>query len=263
MATAMAWLFMGRSAAAYRPFDGTDADVADFGEFELELGPVHYYQVRKNPYLLAPATVLNLGILPRFELVADFKNRVPLNPQNGEAGFAFTDIDLLLKAVLRRGVLQDERGPSIAMELGPLLPAVHDKSGFGGSLNVIVSEQFDWLVLHLNDQAALTRGALHFDWFTSLIIEGRVGGAVRPVAELYWEHDAAIKTNTYSALAGAIWAPRKGLDFDVGLRAASQEGDAAFEARLGLTWAFEVWSSDASESKEARARWPRTARRAF
>ncbi len=28
---------------AYRPFDGTDADVARVGEFELELGPVNWY----------------------------------------------------------------------------------------------------------------------------------------------------------------------------------------------------------------------------
>lgn len=30
-------------AQAYRPFDGTDAEVAALGSFELEMGPAHWY----------------------------------------------------------------------------------------------------------------------------------------------------------------------------------------------------------------------------
>jgi hypothetical protein len=51
------------SAWAYRPFDGTDADVAGLGDFELELGPVHWYSQNGSHYVIAPATVLNLALL--------------------------------------------------------------------------------------------------------------------------------------------------------------------------------------------------------
>lgn len=41
-------VFLSRAAFAYRPFDGTDADVAKEGEFELELGPVHYFRQNRD-----------------------------------------------------------------------------------------------------------------------------------------------------------------------------------------------------------------------
>ena len=63
-ATALATLANAPQAHAYRPFDGTDADVAELGTFELELGPVHWYSQGEAHYLIAPATVLNLGYAP-------------------------------------------------------------------------------------------------------------------------------------------------------------------------------------------------------
>ncbi len=35
-------VFASNDARAYRPFDGTDADVAAKGELELEIGPLGY-----------------------------------------------------------------------------------------------------------------------------------------------------------------------------------------------------------------------------
>src|ERR1700722_6919106 len=58
------------TALAYRPFDGTDAAVAEKGEFELELGPVGYYQVGQERDLVLPALVLNYGIVVRVVLVS-------------------------------------------------------------------------------------------------------------------------------------------------------------------------------------------------
>ena len=58
-----------RAALAYRPFDGTDADVAERGEFELELGPLGYFRLGGTNFLIVPGAVLNYGILPRTELV--------------------------------------------------------------------------------------------------------------------------------------------------------------------------------------------------
>lgn len=72
-----------RPAFGYRPFDGTDADVAAFGDFELELGPVHWYSQGPNAYLIAPATVLNLGFAPSWELVCDYQNFVAIDGRPG------------------------------------------------------------------------------------------------------------------------------------------------------------------------------------
>ena len=41
-ATAAALTFWCGEVKAYRPFDGTDAAVAETGEIEIELGPVEY-----------------------------------------------------------------------------------------------------------------------------------------------------------------------------------------------------------------------------
>jgi hypothetical protein len=47
-------LLVERDARAYRPCDGTDADVAEYGHFELELGPTHYYREGDRNFLIAP-----------------------------------------------------------------------------------------------------------------------------------------------------------------------------------------------------------------
>lgn len=67
-------LSLASPARAYRPFDGTDADVAQPREFELELGPAHYYRRAGQNYLITPALVLNLGIVDDTELVVDAQN---------------------------------------------------------------------------------------------------------------------------------------------------------------------------------------------
>src|SRR5271165_834168 len=106
----LAALTWASSAMAYRPFDGTDADVAGLGEFELELGPVHWYSQAGNHYLIAPATVLNLGIFRGVELVVDFQNYVGIDEAAGESRDRLLDTDVFVKGVLRRGSVQGESG---------------------------------------------------------------------------------------------------------------------------------------------------------
>src|SRR5579862_8066822 len=93
-------LTLAGSARAYRPFDGTDADVAALGEFELELGPTHYYRQADRNFLIAPATVLNLGIVSGTELVVDFSDFVALDSlAPGQPRVHTGDTDVLLKHV--------------------------------------------------------------------------------------------------------------------------------------------------------------------
>jgi len=229
-------------AEAYRPFDGTDADVAGTGDFELELGPVHWYSQGDAHYLLAPATVLNLGLVHRWELVVDFQNYVGIDQPPGEARDRLLDTDVLLKTVLVEGSVQDKGpGPSVAAECGPLVPNVQGEQGFGASLDVIVSQHWRPLTLHLNNWVELSRGDLQPSWFEGLIIEGNQDEPVRPVSEWFVEHDFGGNSTSFSGLVGAIWHARDELDFDVGLREASLSGQRATEVRLGLTWTLGIW----------------------
>jgi hypothetical protein len=239
---ALAGLSVAPDAAAYRPFDGTDADVAALGDFELELGPVHWYSQREASSLIAPATVLNLGFLPRWELVVDFQNLVAIDPPRGQPKDQVLDTDVFTKVVLVPGVLQ-ERGPwpSVAVELGPLLPNVNGQEAFGASTDVIVSERWPGFAMHVNNWFELTRGDLHLDWFEGVVLEGPSRANVRPVGELFVEHEFVAGVTTWSGLAGAIWAEREGLDFDLGLREARIGDQRATEVRLGLTWALGLW----------------------
>src|SRR3954465_14539690 len=93
-------------AFAYRPFDGTDAAVAETGQIELELGPVQgEREAHRTTY--APTVLINAGIAHNYELVVDIDS-VFLSE-------SVVASDLLVKHVLRRGGLQGGTGPSLAI----------------------------------------------------------------------------------------------------------------------------------------------------
>ncbi|HVW23870.1 MAG TPA: hypothetical protein VHC69_00775 [Polyangiaceae bacterium] len=239
MAALVAVLARSSPASAYRPFDGTDADVAGRGEFELELGPSHFYRLARKNYLIAPATVLNLGILPQTELVVDFNDFVALNPDPDGPRVRLLDTDVLLKHVFREGVLQGRSGVSVAVEAGPLLPEINGTNAFGASADCIVSYQWPALTLHFNEWAEYTRAHNPFV-FTGLIAEGPHEWAVRPVAEVFYSHEWNARDEA-SALVGAIWALRESFTLDAGVRGARLDGQDALEVRLGFTLAIPVW----------------------
>lgn len=239
-------------AFAYRPFDGTDADVADAGLFELELGPAQLYRRGARNYLLAPSTVLNLGIIRDLELVVDFKQVVASRATEGEPRLRWADTDLLLKWLLRRGSLQEREGVSVALEAGPLLPEFRGEQGLGAQANLILSQRTRIGTVHLNEEAALSRVG-RLELFSSVIVEGPESLVVRPVAELFFEREVKADSSTYSALLGAIWSAAASLSVDGALRIAREERARALEVRIGFTWADALWSRSPSVPKNARA----------
>ena len=237
---ALATICLGATPAlAYRPFDGTDADVAHRGEFELELGPSHFYRVARRNYLIAPATVLNLGILEETELVVDFNDFVALNPAPGAPRVQLLDTDVLVKHVFREGVLQGCPGLSIALEGGPLTPEINGTNAFGATLDAIVSYQWPALTLHFNEWAQYTRthDAL---LFTGAIVEGPRDWVVRPVAETFYSHEWNVGDEA-SVLLGAIWELRESFTLDAGIRGARVDGENAVEIRVGFTLSIPTW----------------------
>lgn len=226
----------GSFAFAYRPFDSTDADVAKAGELEIELGAVQWLRENGKRFLQVPAVIANFGLEHERELVIEGRHEVALDPEPGEHRSALVDNAVSIKQVLRRGVLQDEPGPSIATEYGILLPDVHGEHGTGASVAGIVSQRWDAGTAHLNGVLSWTRDH-EPGLFLGAIVEGPYSWAVRPVAEVFTDQ-ARGSTRVNSGLVGAIWRVRDGLSFDVGLRSAKAGDDQVHELRLGLTWAF-------------------------
>jgi hypothetical protein len=250
LALALLAALWGRDALAYRPFDGTDAAGAEPGQVEIELGPARYQQVGPNQTLFAPDVIFNYGLAERWELV--LQGGLARNLQPDATGVALLGNGLFLKSVLREGSLQDKAGSSIATEFGFLLPDISADapSGTGGSFAVIVSQRWPALTAHLNAGVALTRQQ-QADIALSLIVEGPNDWTLRPVAELFYEHDYG-GTETGSALVGAIWRIRDNIALDAGLRAGRINDQPLREVRAGVTFAFGI--SDRRSSGEAARR---------
>jgi hypothetical protein len=71
--TAALFTFWCGELQAYRPFDGTDAAVAETGEIEIELGPVEYLRAGPERTLLAPDLRINYGFIPGWEAALEGK----------------------------------------------------------------------------------------------------------------------------------------------------------------------------------------------
>ena len=225
-------------ALAYRPFDGTDAAVAEPGRIEIELGPARYQQIGSEGNLFAPDVVFNYGLAERWEVV--LQGSLTRTLQAESSGIALTGNGLFLKGMLREGSLQEKTGPSIATEFGFLLPDVSAEapSSTGGAVSLIVSQRWAALTAHLNASVALTRQQ-QADIAFSAIVEGPNDWTVRPVAELLYEHDYG-GAETASALVGAIWRIRDNISLDIGLRGGWVNGQPLREVRAGVTFGFDA-----------------------
>jgi hypothetical protein len=220
-------------AAAYRPFDGTDAAVADLNEVEVELQPVGSIKTGSQSSLIAPGVVYNYGFAERWEVVVQSQMMTPVTP-GGEASIVANGV--FLKHVILPGVLQGQSGISIATEFGALLPGVNADPGVGFSWAGIVSQRWDWGTAHFNVEANLTRDH-QAEAFTSVILEGPSTWKVRPVFETFYDKVWA-ESESRSVLIGAIWQVDHDLALDAAFRYAIVDGHPVNEIRAGLTFAF-------------------------
>lgn len=222
-------------ALAYRPFDGTDAAVADANQIEIELQPLGWQRDDQQKTLIMPGVRFNYGFAERWEVVAEGQLETPLSPSGPSS---LTANEVLLKYIVKPGVLQDQTGLSIATEFGPLLRQLNGDRGVGFSWGVIVSQRWDWVTAHFNVEANLTRDH-QGEAFLDVILEGPVKWKVRPVFEVFCDK-VWTQIETYSVLVGAIWQVRDNVSFDAGFRYALVNGHPVHEIRAGLTFAFDV-----------------------
>src|SRR5450759_3709723 len=84
-------------ALAYRPFDSTDAAVADDGEFELEFGPLGSLREGTRRSRVAPAAIANFGISGEREIVLQGQLQTLLDPDSPGPRTSLVDNGLLMK----------------------------------------------------------------------------------------------------------------------------------------------------------------------
>jgi len=230
-------------ALAARPFDSTDASVPAPGEFELELGPVGLLHEgskgAEQRFIVAPKVVLNLGVIPSWEVVLEGRQLIRTGDTQGEARYQLVDTGAFIKGVLRAGVLQDLSGPSVGVEMGALLPTVNGEDGLGAAAIVVLSHRIAGLTGHLNGVAVYSRS--HIGGLAGgLILEGPQAWAVRPVGEMVVEKERGSAVLA-SVLGGAIWRVNDSLMLDLAGRAGRGGGAEIWEIRAGLTWSTRLW----------------------
>jgi hypothetical protein len=221
------------AALAYRPFDGTDAGVADLNETEIELQPFGYQRTGSQSTAIAPFVVYNYGFADRWEAVVQTEM---LSPVTGGGETSFDATGAFLKYVIKPGVLQGQSGVSIATEFGPLLPGINTDPGTGFSWAGIVSQRWDWGTAHFNVETNLTRDH-QAEAFLDVILEGPISWKVRPVLETYYDK-VWTESESRSILIGAIWQVSHDLALDAAYRYGLVNGQPVNEIRAGLTFSF-------------------------
>src|SRR5438477_12944361 len=103
-ATAAVSCWSGGAAWAYRPFDGTDAAVAETGQVEIELGPVEFLREGSKNTLFAPNLRLNYGFAEKWEFTLE--GLAAYGPSSESKRPSLVDNEATLKRVLREGSLQ-------------------------------------------------------------------------------------------------------------------------------------------------------------
>jgi hypothetical protein len=221
-------------ALAFRPFDGTDASVAELEHIELELQPFGALQQGPTKTLVAPGTVFNYGFAQGWEAVLQGQLESEIAPSNHES---VNEAGFFLKHIFREGSLQDKSGPSIAAEFGLTVPSIGTNSAAEPSWDWIISQRYSWGTVHVNVMGSWTTDQ-HANLFLDLILEGPSTWTVRPVAEIF-SNSELHGPQTYSALVGGIWQVREDLAVDLAVRHAISD-HTVNEVRLGVTYSFPV-----------------------
>ena len=224
-------LLAATPAHAYRPFDFTDADVAQRHHIELEVGPLEYFTAGREHVLKAPSTVLNYGVDGRRELVVEATRFVPFE----EGPVVLRDVAVSYKQILRSGTLQDQRGPSMATEWALLVPT-HEQPHAGASAGFITSARSPRGYAHFNVEVERERDGANA-LSTGIILERGDQPGVGPVLELEANAEHG-ETPGGLVLGGLVYVPRDGFEWDLAARSGWVAGQHIFEFHSGFTWQF-------------------------
>ena len=233
------WLFfcftLPLTGLAFRPFESTDAAVADKGVSEVELGLVDFAHDRGHTFLASPDLRYNFGFATNWEVVAE--GVLQVFDSSSSRNFELLDPQLDLKAVLIRGPLQKGRSPiSLAVEVTALLPETVPDSGFGMESVMIASFRTGNFTWHVNGGGGLQRGSSDSFGLWGIILERRISKSLRLATELNGEFGHGLSARN-SVLAGALWDLHK-VTFDAGVRFGLSRAAPDIAFTTGLTFRF-------------------------
>jgi len=226
MAGALVWPI---AAFAYRPFDSTDAAVAEDGKWEIELAPLNWRHNDEGAQWIAPALILNYGFAPDWEVVVEGRNTI-----FDRGGDEFSDVAASLKTVFQEGSFQDKPGVSLGSEFSLLLPGIRADDGAGLAWALLASDRHDWGAWHFNLGPMLTRDG-RGGMVAGAILEGPDSWPLRPVAEIRYEKTFGGE-EMIAGLVGVIIPVRDGISLDIALRHARQGGRPDEQLRAGITF---------------------------
>jgi hypothetical protein len=217
------------AALAYRPFDSTDAAVADKGTFEVELSPLSYRHDDDGTAWISPSARLNYGFADDWEVVLEGQAE-----HFSRMRSRVTEAALSLKSVVREGSLQEKPGWSLASEESVLLPGINAEDGAGFEWTGIASRRWEWGTVHFNLAATLTREH-HGGFFAGSIIEGPEDWLARPIAEVNYQRSFGIGEE-FSVLAGVIAKVGEHSALDLAYRHAEVGNRPDEQIRAGITF---------------------------
>ena len=223
-------------ALALRPFDGNDAAVAEPQSIETELGPLGYLREGGERFVVFPDLAINYGAGSGYEFSLEGRRLMPMEAQRGAPSPRFEDLVASMKRILRHGIMQGKKGPSLAAEGEVLLPT-SDEKGSGFALSLVGSNHLRQVGVHLTAEASRTR-THELGRFGSAILELFDHHAVHPVVELTLARSGE-ETITKGLLVGVLWTVRQRLVMDWGLRTSYADEHRA-EVRAGMTFGKHV-----------------------
>jgi hypothetical protein len=226
-------------ALAYRPFISTDADVARAGEAEIEYGALGIRKDGGETTVVTTDVRLNVGLFESFELVVEGASA----RREGEGSSDLVDPAIFGKFLVRRGALQGESGPSVALEAGVLLPETIAGSRRAGlEALAIVSERLGPFVAHVNAGVAVDRQAHRAQGIWGLIVERPLTNRIRIASEIAGESQTPGGPNHTALLGGIVELEGFPIAFDAGVREGLSKASEDWSFTIGFTVGFPLWS---------------------
>ncbi len=183
---------------------------------------------------MTPQAVFNYGFKEGFEAVGQFE----LDKAPGDS-IQVGDPELSVKAVVKKGILQDQPGGSLAFETVLLLPSTETgQDHFGFQETGIWSQGVGPMIFHFNLGPGIDREDASAFVAWGVIAELPLSKKVRLVGELNGQTEH-VHTTDNSGLTGLIWeSPVKDLFLDFGYRRGLSQAAADWQWTSGFSYGF-------------------------